>query len=41
MKTCASLNVIGPHDLIGKGTTRRFGGVDVALEEACHCEGRL
>ena len=41
---CGSLNVIGPHQLIGSGTIRRWGfaGVGVALlEEECHCGGGL
>ena len=37
-----SLNVNGPHKLIGSGSTRMcsFVGVDmVLLEEVCHCGG--
>ena len=41
---CGSLNVTGPHILIGSGTIRRCGFVDVGmalLEEVCHCRGGL
>ena len=41
---CGSLNVIGPHKLIGSGTIRRCGlaGVGMVMsEEVCHCGGRL
>ena len=39
-----SLNVTGPHKLIGSGTISRcgFAGVGVTLlEQVCHCGGGL
>ena len=41
---CGSLNVIGPHNLIGSGIIRKCGfvGVGIALlEEVCQCGGGL
>lgn len=39
-----SLNVIGPHKLIGTGSIRRCDFIQVGmalLEEVCHCGGGL
>lgn len=44
MGDCGSLNVIGPHKLIGSDTIRRchLVGVGMALlEDVCHCRGGL
>ena len=41
---CGSMNVIGCHYLIGRGTTRRCGFTEMGvalLEEVCHCGGGL
>ena len=41
---CGSLNVIGPHNLIGSGITGRCGFVRlgmILLKEMCHCGGGL
>lgn len=41
---CGSLNVIGPYKLLGSGTIRRCGLVEVGvalMEEVHHCEGWL
>lgn len=38
-----NLDVIGPHNLLGSGSSSRcnFVGVVMDLEEVCHYEGRL
>ena len=40
LSACGGLNVTGPPNLTGNGTTRRYGFVEVSmtlLEEVCHC----